>query len=121
MMVGSGSFSTPSNALKGSSWLSRSASASQTPPAAEAVEQLGHVDQGPVAFAPVRARVQRRLALDAFGQAKLLQQGGHGQLPAMHTGLVGVAEFNEKALGLERDEFGHARLDRPDRYFQPCR
>jgi len=35
----------------------------------------------------------------------------------MHTGLVGVAEFDEKPLGLERDEFGHARLDRPDRYF----
>jgi len=30
---------------------------------------------------------------------------------------VGVAEFDEKPLGLERDEFGHARLDRPDRYF----
>jgi hypothetical protein len=28
-----------------------------------------------------------------------------------------VAEFDEKPLGLERDEFGHARLDRPDRYF----
>ena len=65
----------------------------------------------------MRARVQRRLALDAFGQTKLLQQGGHGQLAAMHTGLVGVAEFDEKPLGLERDEFGHARLDRPDRYF----
>jgi hypothetical protein len=35
----------------------------------------------------------------------------------MHTGLVGVAEFDEKPLGLERDEFGHARLDRPDRDF----
>ena len=73
------------------------------------MEQLRHIGQGRVALAPVSARVQRRLALEALGQAKLLQQGRHGQLAAMHAGLVGVAKFDEKLPGLQRDELSHAR------------
>jgi len=70
------------------------------------VEPVGHIHQGRGAFAPVRARVQRRLALEALGQTKLLAQGGYGQLAAMHTGLAGVAECDEALEELERDEFG---------------
>jgi hypothetical protein len=77
-------------------------------PAGETMEQLRHVHQERVAFAPVRARVQGRLALEALGQAKLCEQGGHSQPAATHTGLAGVAEFEEKLAGIERDEFGRA-------------
>jgi len=112
--VGSGSFSTPKSALKGSSSLSRSALAKETPPVVK--QWRNWVPSPPRACGPLPWCVRgsgagwRWMRLAGPNSSR---QGRHGQLAAMHTGLVGVAEFDEKLAGVEREEFGPARWTAP--------
>ncbi len=97
------------DAWKGSSVLSRSASVRHTCSVGKLWSNWVLSTKRVEPLALVGGRVQRRLALEALGRTKLLQQGRDGQLAAMYAGLVGVAELDAKLARVERDEFGHAR------------
>ena len=100
--------------LGGSCSWSRSALAKETPPVVK--QWRNWVPSPPRACGPLPWCVRgsgagwRWMRLAGPNSSR---QGRHGQLAAMHTGLVGVAEFGEKLAGVEREEFGPARWTAP--------